>query len=129
MSEWWSDVTAWMVRHDLQVDLATVWCLAVGFAVLSLVEGVSWWTIRGTHDSTDVGRELKWKKASSAVVCLAMSVLYSLTLYGYYQSHAFGYWERLWVRAFVVAGLVGACFHGTRFVVSLRRERGRLPLP
>lgn len=127
MNEWWDSVTSWMVRHDLQIDLMTVWCLSVGFAVLATVEALTWWTLRGTHDRTRVGRELKWKKASTAVAAAGVSILYGLTLAVYYANVSLGYWDRLWIRAFVVAGVLGACFHGVRFVRALRTERGRWP--
>lgn len=123
MTDLWGAVRDWVMARDVMIDLITVWALAVGFAAVGAMKTVSWWTLRGTHDTTDVGRELKWQKASEAVLAFAMSLLYSLTLVQYYDVRDFDFWDRLWIRGVVVLGMVGACIHGARFILALGRER------
>ena len=123
MTDAWGDLSTWMVHNDLLIDLLTIWCLCLGFMVLGAVEAVSWLTLRGTSDRSGVGRNLKRKKAAWAVLAMAMSALYGLTLVAYYSGYLFGFWERFWLRIVVIGGITCACFYGTRFVRALRHER------
>jgi Trk-type K+ transport system membrane component len=113
---------AWITRHDLTIDLVTVWTLAVGFAALALVELVTWLTMVGARDETTLGKRLRPKKLGSAFICTGMSTLYSLTLYAYYREHQFDVWSVFALRILIIAGIVTAVTFGVRFVTALRRE-------
>jgi len=125
MGEWLRNLEQWLQQYDMEVDLAAVWVLSVGFCVYALVKFFSWLQIVSQHDRTSVGRNLKWQKLAEAVMGLAMSTLYSLTLVAYYTGHSFGILERVGLRLFVMAGIVGAVLWGVRFTISLRRENGQ----
>lgn len=122
-SSWLGQAEAWIDRHDLTIDLITVWCLAVGFAVLALVEFVTWLSMRGALDQTRVGQRLRPKKLGYALICVAMSTLYSLTLYAYYREHHFGVWSVFALRVLIIVGIVTASVFGVRFIAALRDER------
>jgi hypothetical protein len=121
------DIEAWVTAHDLTIDLVTIWALTLGFATLSAVNAISWIVLRNQHDLTPVGKALKGKKASEAVMCLAMASLYGLTLAAFYFGTEFGIWDRLTIRAFVIAGIGGAAVYGIRFVKSLRGQNWGQP--
>ena len=120
---WLGQAEAWIDRHDLTVDLITVWCLAVGFAVLALVEFATWLSMRGALDQTRVGQRLRPKKLGYALIAVAMSTLYSMTLYAYYQHHQFGVWSVFALRVLIIVGIVTASVFGVRFITALRDER------
>ena len=132
-ADWWGTVTgwlasqqdaasAWLAAHDLTIELTAAWLLASALTVSALVNLVSWLALRYQVDQTDVGRTLKPKKLSESVKDSGLASLYWLGLWAYYDTHDFGVWEKLFVRALVVGGAVGASIAGVRFVIALWRE-------
>lgn len=120
---WLGQAEAWVDRHDLTIDLITVWSLAVGFAVLAVVELATWLSLRGSLDQTRVGQRLRPKKLGYALICAAMSMLYGLSLYAYYREHQFGVWSVFGLRVLIVVGIITAAAFGIRFILALRDER------
>lgn len=122
-----SHVFRFVRQHDATIDLAVVWMLAVGTAILSLVKLVSWLVLRTQDDQTMVGVSLKRQKLGEGFGWGSLSVLYSLTLYAYYTHDAWGYWPRLIVRVSLAASIFVAVVTGIAFIYYLLREilRGR----
>lgn len=129
LTQWWEGISDWLIAHDLKFDEFSVWALAVGFSVLSLVKAGTWWAIWRQRDRTPVGRALKAQKAAEVIAWGGMAALYGLTLYGYYQQYQFGFWPRLGIRALVVSGITVAAVAGLRFIRAFRRERWGQPEP
>lgn len=118
-----TSITAWLQRHDLTLDLITVWALALGFGLFGLVKLMSWWTLRKQADQTMVGVSLKKQKLGEMFLGFGMATLYSMTLFAYYiYGTPFGFWERLAVRAGLVVAVVFASYHGVLFGYHLWRE-------
>ena len=113
------NIASWLHAHDTDLDLATVWLLSAGLAVLALVKLRSWWVLRTTDDRTDVGRELKRQKATESFVFFALALLYGLTLDAYYQHEHFGFWFRFGLRVVLIAAIVAAVIFGLRFIAAL----------
>lgn len=113
----------WLQQHDLTIDLVTVWGLALGFALLGVVKGVSWWALRSQDDATMVGITLKRQKMAESLLLFGMATLYGMTLYSYYMSGPqFGFWDRLALRTGLFGAILLAAFYGVQFVYWLRRE-------
>lgn len=123
----WNDVNDWLQRHDLQLDLITVWCITVGLTVWTLVKAYSWWVLWHTRDRTDVGRTMRPQKAAEAVMGLSLATLYGLTLLAYYLHWSPEFWTRLALRLFLIAGAVAASVAGLRFARALWRTNNAPP--
>lgn len=127
-------ISLWLQRHDLTLDLITVWVLALGFGFFGVAKVVSWWTLRKTRDATMVGVTLKRQKMAEALIGFGLATLYGMTLFSYYfTGTGFGFWERLLVRAGLVVVMVFGTWYCMRFVYHLRREArgnrtGQIPL-
>lgn len=119
----WHDIEAWLMRHDLALDLITVWCIATGLAVWSLVKAYSWWVIWHTRDRTIIGATMKPQKSSEAVMGFSLALLYSLTLAAYYLGWVPTFWQRLALRVLLIVAVVGASAWGLRFAAALRSTR------
>jgi hypothetical protein len=123
----WSSVESWVIKHDMTIDLTTIWALSVGFALLCIVNIITWWSLKRQHDQTGVGRSLRGKKLSEAILDLSVSTLYSATLFAFYMGHQFTPLDRLIVRLLLIIGILGAVFHGVRFINALRKENWGRP--
>ena len=113
----------WLQKHDVTIDLITVWGLSVGFALYGMVKVISWWVLRKQVDATMVGITLKRQKLAEAFLSFTMAILYAMTLIAYYAAEPrFGFWDRLLLRAGLFIAMILASFYGLRFVYWLRRE-------
>jgi hypothetical protein len=121
-NSWLGHAESWVNRHDLTVDLVTVWSLVIGFAILSIVELATWFTMIGQQDVTTIGVRLRHKKLGYSLICFAMSMLYGLTLYSYYNQHQFQPMTVFGLRLLLVVGIITASFFGSRFLISFRKE-------
>ena len=127
-------LTQWLQQHDTNIDIITLWALAIGFGLFGLVKLVSWWTLRQQHDQTMVGVSLKWQKLGEMILGFGLATLYAMTLSLYYQQGtSFGFWERLILRIGLFFALTLVSFHGVQFVIYLRKEarrptQGAIPL-
>jgi hypothetical protein len=119
----WPDTETWLRSHDRLIDEITVWCLASGPIMLSLVKFLSFWELHGQQDQTAVGRAIKPQKLTEAFAWLAFGLLYSLTLYAYYGSVDVGFWPRIVLRFGLIVSVVFAVLYGIRFIYTLRKER------
>lgn len=117
-----TEFTDWLKSHDRSLDEISVWAMFITFGVLSLVKLRTFLAIYRQRDQTAVGRALKGQKFWEAVAFAGMSMLYGLTLYGYYGGVSFGFWERLGVRFIVVVGLCAAAVSDLVFDWAFRRE-------
>ena len=123
MTNAWDAIDTWMRQHDLQLDLITVWCIAVGLVIWSLVKAYSWAVIVRTQDRTAVGATMKPQKAAEVVMGLSLATLYSLTLVAYYLDWSPEFWTRLALRVFLIVGIAGASVAGLRFARALYTTR------
>jgi hypothetical protein len=121
-NSWLGHAESWVNRHDLTLDLVTVWSLVIGFAILSVVEFATWVTMVGQQDITTIGARLRHKKLGYSLICFAMCMLYSLSLYAYYQQHQFQPMTVFGLRLLIIVGIVTAAFFGSRFLIAFRRE-------
>lgn len=114
----------WLLAHERQTDLATIWVVVIGAAILAGVKVVSYLTIRTQRDRTDVGRALKRQKLAEAVAWGALSLIYSAVLWiAYDASTPFGVWERMGLRVLLALGIIVAVVFGVVFIRALRAER------
>ena len=129
-----TDLNAWLQRHDLTIDLITVWSFCLGFAVFGVVKATSWWTLRRQKDQTMVGVSLKRQKLGEALIGAGMSTLYGMTLYAYYvDGTRFSFWSRLGIRSALIVTILLVTWFGVQFVYYLRRastskQHGTIPL-
>ena len=127
-------ISQWLQRHDLTLDLITIWVLALGFGFFGVAKVVSWLTLRETRDATMVGVTLKRQKIAEALVGFGLATLYGMTLFSYYFTDAgFGFWGRLLVRVGLVIVMALGTWYCVQFVYWLRRESkgnrtGQIPL-
>lgn len=121
MTELFRAVEGWVREHDVQTQITSLWVLCIGFQAWSWGKCYSWWQIVRQHDRTDVGRYMKWQLLAEFVMGQCMSAAYALTLIAHHAGHQFGVWERVFVRLFVMVGIVGAVLWGVRLVTALRR--------
>jgi hypothetical protein len=112
----------WITTHDLTIDLVTVWALVIGFATLSIVDFATWASMLGQYDETQLGSRLRPKKLGNAIICLAMSMLYGMSLFAYYREHQFDIWTIFLLRIFLIVGIITASLFGARFFLAFRRE-------
>ena len=125
MTEAWASFEAWMMRHDLTLDLITVWSISAGLHVWALVKAYSWWVIWHTRDRTAIGRTMRPQKAAEAVMGLSLALLYDLTLFAYYTGWIPTFWQRLALRLLLIVAVIGASAWGLRFAAALRATRHR----
>lgn len=116
----------WLQRHDLTIDLITVWAMAIGFFIYGCVKAYSWATLRRTRDATQIGVALKRQKLAEAFIGFGMTTLYGMTLYEYYvEGPNFGFWDRTGLRVGLVVAMGICTFYGIRFLYWLRKEAKR----
>lgn len=128
MTDLLSHLNAFLARHDVTIDLLTVWVLTVGFYLYAVVKIVSWGVLSSQSDVTMVGVSIKHQKLAEAGLGLAMGTLYAMTLYAYYAGHTYDAWERVLLRGMVMAALLIGGIYGLRFAYYLLRE-SRLTAP
>jgi cytochrome bd-type quinol oxidase subunit 2 len=117
-------INDWLVEHLGTVSLVTAWSLCIGFAVLAVVEGVTFAATVRTRSVTKLGQAITWYAAAACVLSIALSVLYGATLWLYYHDdRLLTVWQETAVYALLIAGIVGACIHGTVYARHLRRLR------
>lgn len=121
------DLTNFLRRHDLTIDLFTVWTLCLGFYIYALVKFVSWSVLRSQQDQTMVGVSLKRQKVAEAIMGGAMGTLYGMTLLTYYCGISYEIWVRSVVRFGVVLAVILGGIYGLEFIYHLLQEtrRGR----
>ncbi len=121
------DLTDFLRRHDLTIDLFTIWTMCVGLYVYALVKIASWSVLRGQQDQTMVGVILKWQKMAEAALGLSMGTLYGMTLMTHYFGVTYEIWARSLVRLSVSLAIILGGIYGLQFIYYLLQEirRGR----
>lgn len=121
------DLTDFLRRHDLTIDLFTVWTLCLGFYIYALVKFVSWSVLRSQHDQTMVGATLKRQKLAETALGLSMGTLYGMTLMTYYCAISYEIWVRSAVRFGIALVIILGGIYGLQFTYYLLQEtrRGR----
>lgn len=122
---WLENVQSWLIQNDQNMNLATIWALALGFYFLAGVEFRSWVAIRQARNRTAVGETMRGKKFSRFVLDVGIGTLYAFTLYAYYNGYEFAFWERFAVRIVVIVGVMSSIWYGLRFIHALYKvEQG-----
>lgn len=118
-----AEIGQWLQRHDVTIDLITVWALAVGFCLFGIAKLFAWWTLQGQADQTMVGVTLKKQKLTEALIGFGMSTLYGMTLFAYYAAGPqFDFWDRLLLRLGLFMAMLLGSYYSVRFVYWLRKE-------
>ena len=121
------DLTAFLRRHDLTIDLFTIWTMCLGFYIYALVKFISWSALRGQQDQTMVGATLKRQKLAETALGLSMGTLYGMTLMTRYGVISYEIWVRSTVRFGVALVIILGGIYGLQFIYYLLQEirRGR----
>jgi hypothetical protein len=109
------DLTTRAVRYENEVTVAVLVLAVLAFAVLSRVDGRTWWAIRRQRDRTRVGRTLKGKKLAYAWFEAMLALLYLLTLLDELDWFAVGIWWRLGIRLVTITAVIVAAVVGEQF--------------
>lgn len=118
----------WLKAHDIQIDLITVWALAISSLVIAVGFLVAWMVLRDTEDQTRVGVTLKWQKLSVGIAFIVNSFLYwALILISYETGFVLDFWDRMVLRIIMAGSMLGGAFFVSLFVVALIRERAKHP--
>lgn len=117
-----TDIAAWLHRHDVTIDLITIWTVALSALVIAGGLAVAWWTLRGTHDQTAVGRTLKWQKIALAVAFFVNGLYWGVVLTAYYTGYIVGLWEKVALRLLFSGGMLIGAVCVFLFVKALRAE-------
>ena len=112
----------WLQRHDLTIDLITIWTVVVSAVIIAAGLAVAWWTLRGTHDQTTVGRSLKWQKITLAFAFIVNAAYWGVVLVAYYTGYMVGLWEKVALRLLFSGGMLVGAVVVFWFVRTLRRE-------
>ena len=117
-----TDIAAWLQRHDVTIDLITIWTVVLSALVIAGGLAVAWWTLRGTHDQTAVGRTLKWQKIALAVAFFVNGLYWGVVLTAYYTGYIVNLWEKVALRLLFSGGMLAGAVCVFLFVRALRRE-------
>lgn len=123
VADQYRSIEQWVARHDQTIDIVTVYLFAVGFALLAIVELLTWAAMIGQEDRSKLGTVLRKKKVAYVLICSAMALLYGMTLYGYHQAYNFGFRPRFGLRLLGMTGIILAVFFGVWFITLLLRQR------
>lgn len=115
-------VSEWLQRHDLTIDLITIWTVVVSAVIIASGFAVAWWTLRGTHDQTAVGRALKWQKITLAFAFTVNAAYWGVVLAAYYTGYIVGLWEKAALRFLFSGGMLTGAVVVFWFVRTLRKE-------
>jgi len=118
-------LSAFLQRHDVTIDLITIWLVVVAAAFTAIDLFRAAWELRGTEDQTDLGRDLKRQKVALGLVSFVNGFYWAFVLFAYYTDYVPGMWEKSAIRLVFAGGMVLGSVFVRLFIRSLRKERCR----
>jgi hypothetical protein len=117
-------MSEWITENETPLDLAVLWLLVVGFAMLAVVKAVTWWVMHQQRDQTELGPRLRRQKIAETFLFLCLTILYGMGLVIYYTDGdvVLGLWQRMGIRLILAVCIIGAAVSGVLFIRALQRQ-------